>query len=72
MPLRFSNWSWTQSESTVYIDLPLRGAPAGKVDIVLTEEYLKVRTRTPVNTLKLQVGWVQDLLEPECLSEYIV
>lgn len=44
MPLNFSNWSWTQSESTVYIQLPLRGAAAGKVDIVSTERYLKVNT----------------------------
>ncbi|XP_029687968.1 dynein axonemal assembly factor 4 isoform X2 [Takifugu rubripes] len=42
MPLNFSNWSWTQSESTVYVTLPLRGAAAGKVDIVLTQDYLKV------------------------------
>lgn len=43
MPLPFSNWSWTQSESTVYISLPVRGAAAGKVDIVSTEQYLKVK-----------------------------
>lgn len=48
MPLHFSNWSWTQSESTVYIQLPLSGAAAGKVDIVSTEQYLKVKTQTPL------------------------
>lgn len=46
MPLDFSDWSWTQSESTVFINLPLRGAAAGKVDIVSTEQYLKVKTQT--------------------------
>lgn len=50
MPLKFSNWSWTQSESTVYINLPLRGAAAGKVDIVLTEDYLKVKTQSQFKT----------------------
>lgn len=45
MPLEFSDWSWTQSESTVHIRLPLRGAAAGKVDIMSTEQYLKVRTQ---------------------------
>uniref|UniRef100_H3CNZ8 CS domain-containing protein n=1 Tax=Tetraodon nigroviridis TaxID=99883 RepID=H3CNZ8_TETNG len=41
MPLEFPDWTWTQSESTVCIQLPLRGA-AGTADIVSTERYLKV------------------------------
>lgn len=51
MPLNFPNWSWTQSESTVYIHLPLRGAAAGKVDFLLTEDYLKVKTQTQLKTI---------------------
>ncbi|CAF96674.1 unnamed protein product [Tetraodon nigroviridis] len=47
MPLEFPDWTWTQSESTVCIQLPLRGA-AGTADIVSTERYLKVETRAQV------------------------
>ncbi|KAM3609956.1 uncharacterized protein V6R79_022946 [Siganus canaliculatus] len=42
MPLLVTDHSWTQTDSTIYISLPLKGARAGKVDIVSTEEYLKV------------------------------
>ncbi|XP_008302393.1 dynein axonemal assembly factor 4, partial [Stegastes partitus] len=42
MPLLVSDYSWTQTDSTVYINVPLKGAKARNVDIVCTEEYLKV------------------------------
>uniref|UniRef100_A0A3P8S1M9 Dynein axonemal assembly factor 4 n=1 Tax=Amphiprion percula TaxID=161767 RepID=A0A3P8S1M9_AMPPE len=42
MPLLVSDYSWTQNDSTVYINVPLKGAKAVKVDIVSTDEYLKV------------------------------
>ncbi|CAN9498634.1 unnamed protein product [Ophioblennius macclurei] len=42
MPLLVSDFSWTQTESTVYISVPLKGSRADQVDIVCTEEYLKV------------------------------
>lgn len=47
MPLIVSDWSWSQVESIVYINVPLRAVTAGKVDIVLTEQYLKVRQLVP-------------------------
>lgn len=59
MPLHFSNWSWTQTESTVYINLPLRGAAAGKVDIVSTEQYLKVKRQTQLFKHKLNSSNIQ-------------
>ncbi|XP_029378451.1 dynein axonemal assembly factor 4 [Echeneis naucrates] len=42
MPLLVTDYSWTQTESTVYIHVPLKGAKAATVDIVSTDEYLKV------------------------------
>ncbi|XP_062277572.1 dynein assembly factor 4, axonemal [Scomber scombrus] len=42
MPLLVTDYSWTQTESTVYINVPLKGAKVGKVDILCTDEYLKV------------------------------
>uniref|UniRef100_A0A3Q1GQA4 CS domain-containing protein n=1 Tax=Acanthochromis polyacanthus TaxID=80966 RepID=A0A3Q1GQA4_9TELE len=43
MPLLVSDYSWTQNDSTVHINVPLKGAKAVKVDIVCTDEYLKVK-----------------------------
>ncbi|KAM4554492.1 dynein axonemal assembly factor 4 [Fundulus diaphanus] len=42
MPLHVTDYTWAQTESTVHISVPLKGAKAGGVDIVSTEEYLKV------------------------------
>ncbi|XP_077453593.1 dynein axonemal assembly factor 4 isoform X2 [Stigmatopora argus] len=40
MPLSVTDHSWTQTESMVFISVPLKGAK--KVDIVSSDEYLKV------------------------------
>ncbi|KAK0155994.1 Dynein assembly factor 4, axonemal [Merluccius polli] len=42
MPLIVKDYSWTQTESTVYLHVPLKGAKAEHVDILSTDEYLKV------------------------------
>ncbi|XP_051239215.1 dynein assembly factor 4, axonemal isoform X3 [Dicentrarchus labrax] len=42
MPLLVTDYCWTQTESTVHISVPLKGAKVGKVDILSTDEYLKV------------------------------
>ncbi|XP_041795712.1 dynein assembly factor 4, axonemal [Chelmon rostratus] len=42
MPLLVTDYSWTQTETAVYINVPLKGAKVGKVDILCTDEYLKV------------------------------
>uniref|UniRef100_A0A3Q3M7B4 Dynein axonemal assembly factor 4 n=1 Tax=Mastacembelus armatus TaxID=205130 RepID=A0A3Q3M7B4_9TELE len=42
MPFLVSDYSWTQTDSTVYINVPLKGAKFGKVDILSTDEYIKV------------------------------
>uniref|UniRef100_A0A3P9Q5V5 Dynein axonemal assembly factor 4 n=1 Tax=Poecilia reticulata TaxID=8081 RepID=A0A3P9Q5V5_POERE len=42
MPLHVTDYTWTQTDSTVHISVPLKGATAAGVDIVSTEEYLKV------------------------------
>ena len=43
MPLHVTDHTWTQTDSTVYISVPLKGAKSGKVDIVSTDDYLKVK-----------------------------
>lgn len=42
MPLLVTDYSWTQTDSTVYISVPLKGAKASQVDIVATDQYIKV------------------------------
>uniref|UniRef100_A0A3Q4GQE0 Dynein axonemal assembly factor 4 n=1 Tax=Neolamprologus brichardi TaxID=32507 RepID=A0A3Q4GQE0_NEOBR len=42
MPLVVMDYVWTQTETTLYINVPLKGTKAGKVDIVCTDDYLKV------------------------------
>ncbi|KAK2918318.1 dynein assembly factor 4, axonemal [Channa argus] len=42
MPLLVTDYSWTQTDSMVYINVPLKGAKVGKVDILSTDEYIKV------------------------------
>ncbi|XP_042352070.1 dynein assembly factor 4, axonemal [Plectropomus leopardus] len=42
MPLLVTDYSWTQTEGTVCISVPLKGAKAGKVDILSTDEYIKL------------------------------
>ncbi|KAK9517301.1 hypothetical protein VZT92_025184 [Zoarces viviparus] len=42
MPLLVTDYSWTQTDSTVCLSVPLKGARVGKVDIMSTDEYLKV------------------------------
>ncbi|MBN3270966.1 DAAF4 factor, partial [Polyodon spathula] len=42
MPLIVKDYSWTQTEALVYINVPLKGVTVGKVDIFSTDEYLKV------------------------------
>lgn len=40
------DYTWTQNDSTVYITLSLKGVKLGKVDILSTEEYVKVKLAT--------------------------
>ncbi|KAM9423740.1 dynein axonemal assembly factor 4 isoform 1-T1 [Salvelinus alpinus] len=42
MPLIVKDYTWTQTEMIVYINVPLKGVKVGKVDIFSTDEYLKV------------------------------
>ncbi|MCJ8733049.1 hypothetical protein PDJAM_G00218520 [Pangasius djambal] len=42
MPLLISDHTWTQTESSVFIRVPLKAVKPGKVDVLCTEEYLKV------------------------------
>ncbi|XP_037623621.1 dynein assembly factor 4, axonemal [Sebastes umbrosus] len=42
MPLLVTDYCWTQTDSSVCISVPLKGATAGKVNILSTDEYLKV------------------------------
>ncbi|XP_074487600.1 dynein axonemal assembly factor 4 [Sebastes fasciatus] len=42
MPLLVTDYCWIQTDSSVCISVPLKGATAGKVNILSTDEYLKV------------------------------
>ncbi|KAG7504535.1 dynein assembly factor 4, axonemal [Solea senegalensis] len=42
MPLLVTDYSWTQTETMVHVNVPLKGAKVGKVDIISSDEYLKV------------------------------
>ncbi|XP_034031601.1 dynein assembly factor 4, axonemal [Thalassophryne amazonica] len=42
MPLAITDYSWTQTESMLYINVPLKGTKADKIDIVSTDDYLKI------------------------------
>ncbi|XP_047200769.1 dynein assembly factor 4, axonemal isoform X1 [Girardinichthys multiradiatus] len=42
MPLDVTDYTWSQTDSTIHLSVPLKGATVRKVDIVSTEEYLKV------------------------------
>ncbi|XP_076851414.1 dynein axonemal assembly factor 4 isoform X3 [Brachyhypopomus gauderio] len=42
MPLTVEDYTWTQTETTVYISIPLKGVKTSKVDVLCTDEYLKV------------------------------
>ncbi|KAJ7986147.1 hypothetical protein DPEC_G00347770 [Dallia pectoralis] len=42
MPLMVTDYTWTQTENSVYIHVPLKGTKPGKVDILCTDDYLKV------------------------------
>ncbi|XP_072551181.1 dynein axonemal assembly factor 4 [Salminus brasiliensis] len=42
MPLLVRDYTWTQTETTVYISVPLKGVKTANVDVLCTDEYLKV------------------------------
>ncbi|XP_034389964.1 dynein assembly factor 4, axonemal [Cyclopterus lumpus] len=42
MPLLVTDYSWTQTDSTVCLSVPLKGATVRQVDILSTDHYLKV------------------------------
>lgn len=42
MPLHVTDFTWTQTDSAVHVCVPLKGAKTGSVDVVSTDEYLKV------------------------------
>ncbi|XP_056138525.1 dynein assembly factor 4, axonemal isoform X2 [Lampris incognitus] len=42
MPLSVRDYSWTQTESCVYVQVPLKGAKPEKVDVLSTDEYMKI------------------------------
>lgn len=42
MPLIVKDYVWEETEKSVFITVPLKGVKANKVDILSSEEYLKV------------------------------
>ncbi|KAK3549063.1 hypothetical protein QTP70_030121 [Hemibagrus guttatus] len=42
MPLLITDHTWTQTESTVFLRVPLKAVKPARVDVMCTDEYLKV------------------------------
>ena len=44
MPIAVKDYTWEQSADSVFISVPLKGVFPSKVDIITTENYIKVCT----------------------------
>jgi hypothetical protein len=42
MPILVKDFTWEETESAVFIDVPLKGVASNKVDIFSSGQYLKV------------------------------
>ena len=42
MPVAVKDYTWDQTDCTLFITLPLKGVKPNKVDVFSTERYLKV------------------------------
>ena len=42
MPIQVKDYLWQETDKTVLISVPLKGVHPSKVDIVSTDDYLKV------------------------------
>ncbi|TRY90154.1 hypothetical protein DNTS_033342 [Danionella cerebrum] len=42
MPLIVRDYTWTQNRNTIYISVPLKGIKSTSVDVICTDDYLKV------------------------------
>ena len=42
MPIVIKDYTWEETESTIFITVPLKGVKTQKVDVFSTEEYIKV------------------------------
>ena len=43
MPILVKDYSWEETEKHIFITVPLKGAKSNKIDILATEEYIKVK-----------------------------
>uniref|UniRef100_A0AAY4EJ75 Dynein axonemal assembly factor 4 n=1 Tax=Denticeps clupeoides TaxID=299321 RepID=A0AAY4EJ75_9TELE len=43
MPVIVQDYKWEQTDSAVFVSVPLKGMSASQVDVFSTDEYLKVR-----------------------------
>ena len=44
MPIAVKDYTWTENIDYVYVTVPLKGVLPKNVDILSTEDYIKVRT----------------------------
>ena len=54
MPILVKDYTWEETEKHIFITVPLKGVMANKVDILTTEEYIKVRG--PILSLKASLA----------------
>ena len=54
MPILVKDYTWEETEKHIFINVPLKGVMANKVDILTTEEYIKVSC--PILSLKASLA----------------
>lgn len=45
MPLAVRDYTWEETEKMLFLTVPLKGVKANKVDILSSEDYIKVHMR---------------------------
>ena len=54
MPILVKDYIWEETEKHIFITVPLKGVMTNKVDILTTEEYIKVSF--PILSLKASLA----------------
>ena len=43
MPILVKDFSWEETDKHLFVKIPLKGVKSGKLDVLTTENYIKVR-----------------------------
>ena len=61
MPLAVRDYTWEETENMLFLTVPLKGVKANKVDILSTEDYIKVCALLTRHCLRDLVSFLRDL-----------